>query len=222
MAIAAIESYVIDTQGPATERAAWTLIEAGARKGLFDQLRQGLVSSVDLKLARQFLESRGAMMQIPPDHRAMYLKLIGESERFLRAHSKLERPATLSGGDNLGGIFDAIWSGIKAVGGVVGKGAKAVVKGAGAVFQAGQQTQANAAAIQVKAEEIAANVSATVKTARSVTDAVSTELTAGKIDSVAGGFFKSDTMKWVLIGGAALVLVMVAKGGRQTATGGRR
>lgn len=218
----AVGTYFIDTQKPQQERAAWTLVEAGARKGLFDKLRQGQVSNVDLKLARQFLESRGAQMQVPPDHREMFLKLVGEAERYLRQNPKRERPVGLGDVDGLGGVFDAIWSGIKAVGGVIGKGAKAVVKVGGQVFAAGQQTQANAAAIQANAEKIAADVTATVKTARNVTDAVSSELTAAKMDTVASGFFASNTGKLVMIGGLGLVLVlMLSKSSGASASPGR-
>jgi hypothetical protein len=226
MHVAAIDSYTIDTETPAVERAAWAMVEAAARQGLFNQVRAGQVSTLDLKFARQFLESRASLMQIPPEHRAMYLKLIGEAERFLRANSKLERPTALAGDvGGLGNIFDAIWSGVKAVSGIVAKGAKGAVKIGTSVFKAGATTQANAATIQANAEKIAADVANTVKSARSVTDAVAGELTAGKVDSIAGGFLKSDTGKWVLIGGAAVVLFLVARGGGRapaTSGGGRR
>jgi hypothetical protein len=214
MPIAAIENYVIDAERPAIERAAWQMVEAAARKGLFDQVRTGMVSSVDLRIAREFVESRGAQMQIPPDHREMYGKLIGEAERYLRQHPKLERPTTLAGTDGMAGIFDAIWSGIKAVGGVVYKGGKAVVKVAGTVFKAGQSVQAGSTAIQAKAEEIAASVAQTVKTANEVTTAVGSGIVGAKIDSVAGGFFKSDTGKLVMIGGGVLLLVLLMNKGK--------
>jgi hypothetical protein len=219
----AVGTYFIDIEKPQQERAAWTLVEAGARKGLFDRLRQGQVGNIDLKLARQFLESKGAKMQVPPDHREMFSKLVGEAERWLRQNPQRERPAGLGDVDGLEGVFDAIWSGIKAVGGAIGKGAKAVVKVGGQVFSAGQQVQANTAAIQANAEKIAADVANTVKSARGVTDAVSSELTAMKVDSVAGGFFQSNTGKLVMIGGLALVGVMLlSKSGAGAPAGGKR
>ncbi len=214
----ALAAYAIDVTTPQVSRAAWLLVEAGARKGVFDRLRQGLVSTPDLKLARTYLDSKAARLQIPPDHREMYLKLVGEAERWLRQNSKLERVGGLGDLDALGGFFDSIWSGIKAVGGAVAKGAKTVVKGAATVFKAGQETQAGAAEIQARAAEIAENVSQTVKTARAVTDGVATELTAARVDQVAGGFFKSDTGKLVMIGAAGLLLVLLLSGRRK---GGR-
>jgi hypothetical protein len=153
----------------------------------------------------------------------MFSKLVGEAERWLRQNPQRERPAGLGDVDGLEGVFDAIWSGIKAVGGAIGKGAKAVVKVGGQVFSAGQQVQANTAAIQANAEKIAADVANTVKSARGVTDAVSSELTAMKVDSVAGGFFQSNTGKLVMIGGLALVGVMLlSKSGAGAPAGGKR
>jgi hypothetical protein len=215
MPIAAISNYVIDAETPAVEQAAWVMVEGAARKGLFDQVRTGQVSTLDLRLAREFIESRGAVMQIPPDHREMYGKLIGEAERYLRQHPKLDRPTTLSGTDGMAGIFDAIWSGIKAVGGAVYAGGKAVVNVAGKVFNAGQTVQANATAINAKAGEIAASVAQTVKTANTITSAVSSGVAQAQVDSIATGFFKSDTGKLVMIGGGVVVLLLLLGGRKQ-------
>lgn len=195
--------------------AAWSLVESAARGGLYQAIRQRRVGLVDLDVSENYLRSRTAELQFPWRHRDMLLKLIGEAKRLLRQRPDLAAPPSVSGLGLIGeiaglhGVFDAIWSGIK-------WGAGQLATGVQKVFKAGQTAQATSVEVQKKAEQISADIAATVNQVKSVTGEITTEVAAAQVKGGVEGFLRTDVGKVVLYGGLAVLAVMLLSGGQRS------
>lgn len=107
-----------------SETASRLWVEAGARGQLARDIADGLISSTDVRLAKNYIDRDGRFF-LPPWQRRMMTKLADEALTVLKARPGLDAArvgvAGIEGVENLGSIFGSIWNGIKGA-------AKAVVK----------------------------------------------------------------------------------------------
>jgi len=93
-------------------------VEAAARAEVARALAAGELSSVDLRLSREFLRKE-AKFSIPEWRRLMMDRLASEAEEVMRRRPALDASragvAGVSDVDNLGGFFGSLWKGVKAV-----------------------------------------------------------------------------------------------------------
>jgi hypothetical protein len=106
-------------------------LEAAARAEVIRTLAAGQISSIDLRLSREFL-SKEAKFSLPEWQRRMMDKLASEAEEVLRRRPALDASrggiGGISGAENIGGFFGDVWKGIKKGVGTVAKVVVGAVK----------------------------------------------------------------------------------------------